>query len=161
VRTRFLQEIAPLKELGADEVIPEEFETSVEIFSRVLAKYLLPREEIEKFVSDVRADGYEMFRNLSREATSCTDLKLCLPDVEMTSVRIGEGSPLAGRTLGETEMRKKYGVTLLALRRGDETVSNPGVDMRFKAGDLLFLVGQPQRISEVEALSRGKEENPS
>jgi CPA2 family monovalent cation:H+ antiporter-2 len=161
VRTRFLQEIAPLRELGADEVIPEEFETSVEIFSRVLAKYLLPREEIEKFVSDVRADGYEMFRNLSREATSCTNLKLCIPDVEMTSVRIGEGSPLAGRTLGETEMRKIYGVTVLALRRGDETVSNPGVDERFQPGDLLFLVGQPQKISEVDALSRGTEGNPS
>ncbi|MEJ2053492.1 MAG: NAD-binding protein, partial [Calditrichaceae bacterium] len=35
VRTRYLSEIGPLTELGADEVIPEEFETSVEIFSRV------------------------------------------------------------------------------------------------------------------------------
>jgi len=38
VRTRYLQELKPLYELGADEVIPEEFETSVEIFTRVLAK---------------------------------------------------------------------------------------------------------------------------
>jgi len=37
VRTRYLQEIEPLYELGANEVIPEEFETSVEIFTRVLA----------------------------------------------------------------------------------------------------------------------------
>jgi len=38
VRTRYLQELKPLYELGADEVIPEEFETSVEIFTRVLEK---------------------------------------------------------------------------------------------------------------------------
>ena len=36
VRARYLQEAAPLKKLGADEVIPEEYETSLEIFSRVL-----------------------------------------------------------------------------------------------------------------------------
>jgi CPA2 family monovalent cation:H+ antiporter-2 len=34
VRTRYLQEVKPLYELGADDVIPEEFETSVEIFTR-------------------------------------------------------------------------------------------------------------------------------
>ncbi len=161
VRTRYLQEMEALHELGADEVIPEEFETSVEIFSRVLAKYLFPRGEIEKLVSELRSDGYEMFRDLSREATSCADLKLCIPDVEMTSVRVGEGSVLAGETLGGTEMRKKYGVTLLALRRGDETLSNPGVDVRFQPGDLLFLVGQPQKINTVEALFRERKGTPS
>ncbi|MDD1678537.1 MAG: cation:proton antiporter, partial [Methanomicrobiales archaeon] len=39
VRTRYIQEVEPLYRLGADEVIPEEFETSVEIFTRVLKKY--------------------------------------------------------------------------------------------------------------------------
>lgn len=67
IRTRYLQEMKPLHELGADEVIPEEFETSVEIFSRVLAKYLVPRDEIERVVAEVRSDGYEMFRNLSKD----------------------------------------------------------------------------------------------
>jgi CPA2 family monovalent cation:H+ antiporter-2 len=34
-RTRYIQEMKPLHELGANEVVPEEYETSVEIFSRV------------------------------------------------------------------------------------------------------------------------------
>jgi len=69
-RTRFLQEMKPLYELGANEVIPEEFETSVEIFSRVLARYFIPRDEIETFAAKVRSDGYGMFRSLSEEATT-------------------------------------------------------------------------------------------
>ncbi len=44
----------PLYELGANEVIPEEFETSVEIFTRVLAKYLIPKAEIEGLVAEIR-----------------------------------------------------------------------------------------------------------
>jgi CPA2 family monovalent cation:H+ antiporter-2 len=48
--------------LGADEVIPEEFETSIEIFTRVLTKYLVPQQEIEAFIRLIRSDNYEMLR---------------------------------------------------------------------------------------------------
>lgn len=60
VRTRFLQEVKTLHGLGADEVIPEEFETSVEIFARVLEKYLVPRDEIEKYIDEIRSEDYDM-----------------------------------------------------------------------------------------------------
>ncbi len=63
VRTRFVSEIDPLHELGADEVIPEEFETAVEIFIRVLNHYLVPQQEIDRFMTEVRADGYQMLRS--------------------------------------------------------------------------------------------------
>jgi monovalent cation:H+ antiporter-2, CPA2 family len=63
-RTRYLHELKPLYDLGADEVIPEEFETSVEIFARVLRKYRIPGDEIEQLVATMRADGYKMFRGL-------------------------------------------------------------------------------------------------
>jgi len=42
VRTRLVVDAEELRELGADEIVPEEFETSIEIFTRVLVKYLLP-----------------------------------------------------------------------------------------------------------------------
>jgi CPA2 family monovalent cation:H+ antiporter-2 len=148
VRTRFLQEMSPLCDLGADEVIPEEFETSVEIFSRVLAKYLMPKEEIERFVAEIRSERYEMLRSLSREASTCLDLELCLPDVEIKSFRIAEGSPFAGKTLAETELRKKMGVSVLAVRHRTETISNPPAETVFSAGDILFVVGEPDRLAE-------------
>lgn len=59
IRTRFMRDMKELSALGADEVIPEEFETSVEIFTRVLNKYHIPHEEIEKLVAEIRANGYE------------------------------------------------------------------------------------------------------
>jgi CPA2 family monovalent cation:H+ antiporter-2 len=152
VRTRFLQEMAPLSELGADEVIPEEFETSVEIFSRVLAKYLMPKEEIERFVVEIRSERYEMLRSLSREASTCMDLELCLPDVEIKSFRINVDSRFAGKTLAETELRKKMGVSVLAVRRKNEVISNPPAETVFSAGDILFVVGDPDRIAEAMRL---------
>ena len=157
VRTRFIQEIRPLRELGANEVIPEEFETSVEIFSRLMATYMLPKDEIERFTEEIRAGGYEMLRSLSREATACPDIETCLPDVEIRSFRVQARSEAAGKTLAETQMRKKYGVTLLAVRKGAEITTIPDPDIRLEAQDLLFVVGQPDRIAQVEELFREKQ----
>ncbi len=58
--TRYLREMTALHELGTDQVIPEEFETSVEIFTRILAKYLVPRDEIERLVAEVRSEEREV-----------------------------------------------------------------------------------------------------
>jgi CPA2 family monovalent cation:H+ antiporter-2 len=61
VRTRYVSEIDPLLALGANEVIPEEFETSIEIFSRVLGNYLIPVNEIEQVSYAIRSNNYEIF----------------------------------------------------------------------------------------------------
>lgn len=147
VRTRFLQEMEALYNLGADEVIPEEFETSVEIFSRVLRRYLVPKPEIERFVAETRADGYEMFRSLSPEAATCTDIKICLPDTEVATFRLAADASAAGRTIGELALRKRHGLTVLALRRGAETVYNPDADTRLEGGDIIIAFGEPDRLA--------------
>ncbi len=157
VRSRYLQEMKPLYELGADEVIPEEFETSVEIFTRVLAKYLVPRDEIERLVAEIRSDGYEMFRSLSNESSALSDLSLQLPDIEISTLRVVEGSPLVGKSLAETDLRKKYGVTVLAIRRNSKILSNPDVNMPFYDNDVLFVLGPPDRVAEVAGLSQNPE----
>jgi CPA2 family monovalent cation:H+ antiporter-2 len=148
VRTRFLMEMQALYELGANEVIPEEFETSVEIFSRVLAKYLIPRNEIDKLVIQLRSDGYEMFRNLSRKSSVFSSLELHLPDVEVSSMRVEEGSQLVGKSLVELELRKKHGVTVLAVRRDSQTFHNPEVDAPFFVDDILYVMGAPEKLAE-------------
>jgi CPA2 family monovalent cation:H+ antiporter-2 len=65
VRTRYMSEVGELFGLGASEVIPEEFETSVEIFSRVLKQYGVSNQSIEQEVEEVRKEGYAMLRSTS------------------------------------------------------------------------------------------------
>ncbi len=148
----------PLYELGANEVIPEEFETSVEIFTRVLAKYLIPRDEIEALVAEIRSDGYEMFRSLFKESSSFSDLNLQLPDVEISTLRVVERSPIVGKSLSEIELRKKYGVTVLAIRRNSQILSNPNVNIPLCANDVLFVLGSSDKIAEVTSLLHNPKE---
>jgi K+:H+ antiporter len=151
-RTRFLQEMEPLYKLGVNEVIPEEFETSVEIFSRVLTRYLIPRDEIDRFVTDVRSDGYEMLRRLPRDPTAFCDLQSYIPDIQISTVRVNPDSPFIGRTLSEIELRKKYGVTLLAIRRDQEILSNPKADTRIEANDIWVVLAPIGTLAEVTPL---------
>jgi CPA2 family monovalent cation:H+ antiporter-2 len=157
VRSRYIQEMKSLYELGANEVIPEEFETSVEIFTRVLTKYLVPRDEIEALVAEIRSDGYEMFRNLSRESSSLADLNLQIPDIEISTLRLVENSPLVGKSLAEIELRKKHGVTILAIRRDSKVLSNLDVNMPFCADDVLFVLGPPDKVAGVAASAKNPE----
>lgn len=156
-RTRFLKEVKPLYELGADEVVPEEFETSVEIFTRVLRKYLIPRDEIEKLISEVRSDGYQMFRSLSKDFLSFSDLTLNLPDIEISTLRVCERSPVDGKSLAQVELRKRYGVSVLAIRRGERVLSNPGADTQLLGNDVVVALGTPDKIAVAMGLFHAPE----
>ncbi|MBU2651283.1 MAG: cation:proton antiporter [Bacteroidetes bacterium] len=85
IRTRFIEDVETLFKLGANEVIPEEFETSVEIFTRVLTRYLVPHDKIEKLVAEIRSDGYEMFRKLSIYEDNTHFLQVKIPDSKKVS----------------------------------------------------------------------------
>jgi CPA2 family monovalent cation:H+ antiporter-2 len=159
-RTRFVQEVKPLYELGANEVIPEEFETSVEIFTRVLTKYLVPRNDIEKFIAEVRSDGYEMFRSPTISWPSLSDLSFHFPNIDICTLQVSDKSSIIGKSLAQIELRSKYGVTLLAIRRDSSILTNPGGDTQLSANDILILLGEPDKVAEVTGLFRNrKEEN--
>ena len=152
VRSQYVQEMQALYELGANEVIPEEFETSIEIFVRVLTKYLVPRETVDKLVIQIRADGYQMLRGLSGETVSAANLQMYLPDVEIASYRISPLSQTVGRSLAEIGLRKKYGVTILALRREDRLITEAIAEVPLSADDLLYGIGKPVQLLEVRKL---------
>jgi CPA2 family monovalent cation:H+ antiporter-2 len=119
----------------------------VEIMTRVLTKYLVPRDEIETFIGEIRASGYDMFRGLSQERPSMVDLKAQIPDMEISSLRLRPGSPLAGQTLAEADLRKNYAVTVLAVRRDGSIQPNPDAGTVLQVGDILVVMGKPDRIT--------------
>ncbi|MDD1678082.1 MAG: potassium transporter KefB, partial [Methanomicrobiales archaeon] len=152
VRTRYLQEVEPLYRLGADEVLPEDFETSVEIFTRVLKKYLIPRDTIDKFIAEVRADNYQMLRSLPRMSATLSDLTIDLPDIEISTFRVVPGAAVCGKSLGEIALRKRHGVTVVAIERSGQILANPGAEATLEAQDRAIILGTPEKIAEAASL---------
>lgn len=152
VRTRLVDEIIELHRLGAQDVIAEEFESAVEVVGRVLARYLCPRDEIERFIEQLRAGGYHSIRQPAYEPPSLTDLKLHAPQIEVLSYRIAPLSPLTQKTLAEAAFRNRYGVTLLAIRRGTEVIPNPSGETVLQTGDILVLLGPARNREALEVI---------
>lgn len=152
-RTRFVAEMEELYRLGADQVIPEEYETSVEIFTRVLQSYNLPQSEIRTFIEEVRAEGYEMLRSSTENSAGRKrTLQLDLPQVEIESVRVQAGSESTGCSLAQLNVRQRYGVTVLAVRRGNDVIANPDPHKGLLADDIVVLLGTPSQLLEAASL---------
>jgi CPA2 family monovalent cation:H+ antiporter-2 len=146
-RTRYVNEMEALYRLGANEVIPEEYETSVEIFTRVLTKYLIPKNEIACLVAQLRDDGYQMLRNISSAATlSVADLTPHLHDIEIAPLVVPQNSWLAGKSLAEIDLRRKTGLTLLAIRRNAQMITNLDAHTKIQQNDELFVIGPPDKV---------------
>ncbi len=151
-RTRFITEVESLHAIGANEVIPEDLESSVEIFTRVLTHYLVPRDRIDQLAADIRAGGYEKLRSPSVSSETLQSCKVPIPDVQVSACSVAEGSELAGRTLAQLDLRNRHGATLLAIRRDDQTIANPKGSTRIEAKDTLLVLttaGKAGHISRV------------
>lgn len=149
-RARYHLDDALLRDLGADEVITEEFETSIAIFARVLSAYLVPEGEVRRLVDGERAEAGAAPSIAAADSAARPDfgdLALHLGDHDIAAVPVPEGSPLAGATPAGADLRAARGVTLLAVRRGETTLPNPPADFRLGAGDTLIALGPPERLA--------------
>jgi CPA2 family monovalent cation:H+ antiporter-2 len=156
-RTRYVVEIPELTRLGANVVIPEEFETSIEIFARVLAHYNVPRDEIERLVSEIRASHYQALRPGARPQLTLTGTFSALPQMHVERIVLGANAPAVGQTIADTALRSRTGALILAVRRGESDVATPDADFRFEAGDVLVVVGQSQQIKNAYRRLTGAE----
>lgn len=154
-RTRFVTEVATLRRLGADEVIAEEFETSIEVFTRVLSRYLVPRQDIDAFAAHIRQENYRMIRRMSASVDSLDATVSRLPDMGVQAMRIAAASPLCGISLAESQMRRKYGVTLIALLRDGVTQASPEPGALLREGDVAYLFGNTDKLLAIAPLFSG------
>jgi len=141
VRTRYTTEIDELLKLGADDVIPEEFETSIEIFTRVLEKFHIPRNVIEAQVKVLRGECYGMLRGACSAVRPVAErIADLLAAGTAETYFVGRGAWPAGRTLGAIDLRGKTGATVIAVVRGEETFTSPGAEFEIREQDTLVLV---------------------
>jgi CPA2 family monovalent cation:H+ antiporter-2 len=143
-----------LQGVGADIVVPEEMETSVRLFTHVLNAYMIPPEELARQVNVIRADDYGVIRGSIQEAHMMVLQGLDEEGLHTRAVAVREGAPVASRTLAELELRNKYGLTVLAVRRGRKTIGSPAGSFRLEPGDRLVLIGMATQFAQCADLFR-------
>jgi len=141
VRTRYVAELDSLYRLGANEVIPEEFETSVEIFARVLQQFHVPRNVIGLQVDLIRRDHYNTLRGTHLQGRGLDELNRFLVGATSDMFSILEGSPAAAKSLQDLDLPGRSGVSLVAVIRDEKSFVNLQPEFTVEVGDKLVLIG--------------------
>jgi len=155
VRTRYMREIGSLVKLGSGEVVPEEFETAIEVFTRVLRRYLVPRDVIEREVRSVRSQYDEMFRPLPDTGVRVEDLSRFLTEVTLVVMRVEPGAPATGEPLSDVRFRERSGATVVAIQReGGGLVASLSGDEVLYPGDTILMMGRTDQLERAATLLR-------
>jgi CPA2 family monovalent cation:H+ antiporter-2 len=150
-RTQLVKETGPLFELGADDVVPLEYETAIEIASRTLNQFLIPRNDIDEYVRRIRADRYEMFRKPERNAAPICDWQRALPGLTIYTFRVEQNAPVANRTLAGLGLRNRLDTTILAIHRNEKVLANPSADTMVLPEDVLVVMTHGNQFEQIEA----------
>lgn len=152
VRTRYLKELQDLQELGANDVVPEEFETSIEIFALVLRTYQTPKPMIQDKVEQIRREGYLLLRRGELPELAHHLRAGTLADVQVDTCRVEHDSPVLGKPLTQLHIHGRTGASVIAITRGGVTQSNPSRETIMEPGDVLVLLGSREQIRKAIAL---------
>ncbi len=147
VRTRFVAEVEKLHQMGANEVVPEEFETSIALVARVMAIYGASEQMIEQQEEMLRGEHYEALREDAPRALRSPALREMLAHADFAEVSLPADSPVAGRTVKHLDLRGRTGASIMGISRDRQIVSNPGPDFLLQAGDIIGVLGSSAEVA--------------
>lgn len=157
VRTRYVNEVDELKKVGADEVIPEEFETALQIFRKVLERYHIPLNVIMKQVTLLREESYSLLRKEGMDISSFIHLDEILAQGLTESYYVNNDNIFVGKSLGEINLRAESDATVIAIVRDGKTISNPSGRDILKANDTVVIYGTHQSVDKAIEILNGED----
>ncbi len=95
-------------------------------------------EQIAAILPDVE-------KNLDDAALPSGDLS----KTRLTGILLSDSSPLAGHTPRDSALRDRYDALVVAVDRGEEHIDTRP-DLVFRPGDLVWLVGDPQKLASLK-----------
>jgi CPA2 family monovalent cation:H+ antiporter-2 len=155
VRTRYVGAMPDLLKAGATEVVPEEFETSLEIFSRVLRHYEVPSNLIGREIHAARTELYGMAMGGAGAPSQLEALAQLGVHHALEIVAVEEGSRAVGEHPVSLNIRQATGATVVAVVREQVALYAVDPDFRFRPGDSIVLVGDDEALAQGRALFLG------
>ncbi len=138
VRARYVTELEPLLELGADEVVVEEYEASVKMFDRVLSLYKVDDRLAQRIRDSIRHKSHADLSTVKEERA------------HFKTIYIEAGSPLDNKRVAPGDSYLEEKVEIIAIEKDEKLFRKTGEKATLKAGTKLIVYGRPGAISEFE-----------
>jgi TrkA domain protein len=91
----------------------------------------------------------------SQVVTSVGEVQQRVEGLILDWTPVPEGSPVAGRSIGDLQVRTRTGASIVAVLHGDRTVPSPDPSYTITAGDTLVTVATDEGTAAVQALLEG------
>jgi CPA2 family monovalent cation:H+ antiporter-2 len=130
--------------MGVADVVLPEFEASLEMTRRALLHLQIPSPEIQRHTGSLRKDLYGPLFNADDEHKMLTQLTTAEQQFDLQWVHLQKDSPLVARAIGEAEIRKISGASVVGVIRDGKLEPNPDVHFRFRPNDLIAIIGTSQ-----------------
>ncbi len=160
VRTKYVSDIEELLKLGANDIIPEEFETSIQIFSRVLKIFHIPNSIILAQGNIIRNKSYGVFRETRFTQEAFDQIGQILAQGTIETFFVGSGNPHIGKSIRQVDLKAKSGAMIINIIRNNENITNPPSDFVFKTSDQIIFFGSHAAIDKALTILNGMDESP-
>jgi CPA2 family monovalent cation:H+ antiporter-2 len=150
VRTRYVREVDALRAVGADEVIPEEYETSIELVSRVLRLFRVPGNVVATQIRLLRDEAYRRLRDPFSRVAGGRRLSALVAAGTSELFLVMPETAADGRTLEELDLSRHH-VAIPAVLRDGTPHAPPPEGWKTAAGDTLVLVGAHEDLTHAIA----------
>jgi len=180
-RSRYISETAELYRLGADEVIVDEKEAALQIFHRILSNQQVPVQDFDLYAKQARNEIYDKYIETPINSNLNSNLKLTTKggrfDIvrmrakqanemlyknksQVEQIRVEKGAEIAGKRISEVQLRKNYGVSVIAVRcsRKMDAVVSPDGNTVLNEGDTAVVIGDRDSIASMTVLFTEKTE---
>ena len=155
VRTRYVRAIDELQRLGADAVVVEEFEASLELFKRALEGYEIPAGRIAHELDAVRSEHYGLLRGTAAPDLALNALQHLGIHDALELVEVEAGSRAIGENARTLDLRRRTGAIQVAVVRDGAPIYRRDDAFRYAPGDTAILVGDREALGTAAALFRG------
>ena len=154
VRTRYVRAIDDLMRLGANEVVVEEFEASLELFARALRSYEIPPRRIAHELNAVRDEHYGLLRGTAAPDLTLDTLQHLGIHDALELVEVEVGSKAEGENARTLDLRRQTGAIQIAVVRGGVPIYRRDDTFRYQRGDTAVIVGDPEALERAAVLFR-------
>lgn len=141
------------KEMGVNSVVLPEFEASLEMTRQSLLHFPIPVAEIQNRTESFRQALFAPFVDEKRGYKTLVQLRAAGQQFELQWVLLAADSPLVTRTIGEVEIRKKTGASVVGVIRDERLSANPDAGFRFQLDDLVAVIGTNEARTSFQKLS--------
>ena len=95
----------------------------------------------------------QMGQRLARNLAHPTIMEQLALDENTNLVELACPEQFIGKAIEEIDLKRRYGVSLVALRRGAQVIPSVGAGDRLQRGDRMLVVGPPASVRRVASLA--------